>query len=229
MKRRIFHQRRAAPMAMILAATIVTACAGVFVWSRADNSEARVGSNQSSSMTTAGTPVLSVVPDLDEPDSPSGGGADEVIAVAVGYLRSAELVPELDPAEIAELQASFATAAATDRLATSARQAADRMQTLAGVGEWELLITPLEARAFTNGDTWVVDIWYVAVTHRHGESVTASWRTVTYDLAWERDAWRIANLESADGPTPATASRANTTTIDGFENATIGFSTTGLR
>jgi hypothetical protein len=58
--------------------------------------------------------------------------------------------------------------------------------------------------AFTK-DSARVELWTITVFGKPGvgNGIAPVFKTSTYDLAWERNAWRLAGLpESNDGPTP---------------------------
>lgn len=60
-----------------------------------------------------------------------------------------------------------------------------------------------------------VRVWSVVVAGAHGRgSPRQLWRTVSIDLVWEDDDWRIDEWSSTAGPTPALATGAPVATLD---------------
>lgn len=178
-------------------------------------------------------PPLMIVPDRTPTPTPAAGPDPATTAVgtpleaALRFVSTGERLPDLSPDEAAALQASLATDAAAT---TMAQQARERVAEIIELAEevWELRIVPVEARVIETKNRAKVSIWYVAITHRHDRSVTSTWRTVTYELVWERQAWRIDSMVSETGPTPGATRHDPPTTIDDFENRTVGFSGAGI-
>ncbi len=53
-----------------------------------------------------------------------------------------------------------------------------------------------------SSDAIEVVVWRVGVIAIAGRGAAQSWATVTYELVWERDAWRILTEASVPGPVP---------------------------
>ncbi len=75
---------------------------------------------------------------------------------------------------------------------------------------------PLRARVVTAGrDHSVVDVWSVLVVGVPGHGAPRQvWRTVTVELIWERDDWRIDGWDTDAGPTPALAAQAEVSAVE---------------
>jgi len=75
---------------------------------------------------------------------------------------------------------------------------------------------PLRARTVSAGDrSAVVEVWSVLVVGVPGVGAPRQvWRTVTVELVWEREDWRIDGWDAAGGPTPALASAAEVSSVD---------------
>jgi hypothetical protein len=114
----------------------------------------------------------------------------------------------------------------------SAQQLADLLQQVGtdGLTPSELLWSelPLTARVVRAGATRAqVQVWSVVVLGAPGVGVPhQAWRTVTVDLAWERDDWKVDGWSSTPGPTPVltdgadAASLEDLTTVTGWPRAT---------
>jgi hypothetical protein len=54
-----------------------------------------------------------------------------------------------------------------------------------------------------DGNEATVEIWGTAVFFAEGRhALSDQWSTVTADLRWERDDWRLLSTQSDEGPTP---------------------------
>jgi hypothetical protein len=68
-----------------------------------------------------------------------------------------------------------------------------------------------------------VAIWYLGVvTVDHG-TTSSFFRTATYVLVWEHDAWRMSSLDSTPGPTPTPAKAAWMDSAEQLTGALDGF------
>ena len=47
-----------------------------------------------------------------------------------------------------------------------------------------------------------VEVWFVRVVAPPGRPVYAEWRLATLDLQWQRDGWRLDQMDEAPGPRP---------------------------
>ena len=112
----------------------------------------------------------------------------------------------------ADLIRSIASTAFAPRLAAiSSTQLAGMTAELGAVDVsaadivWEEL--PLRSRIISaDAERAIVDVWSVLVIGVAGMGAPRQlWRTVTVDLLWERDDWRIDGWATVPGPTPALA------------------------
>lgn len=120
-----------------------------------------------------------------------------------------------------DLIESIASSAYADELAAlSSRQLEDLSIELgqAGVAPSQLVWSeiPLRARTVAAEDrSAVVEVWSVLVIGVPGVGAPRQvWRTVTVELVWERDDWRIDGWDASAGPTPALASAAEVSSVD---------------
>ena len=145
-----------------------------------------------------------------------GARAAAVAAVSVtGEIATAGFITRDDLIE------SIASSAyASELAALSSRQLEELSIELgeAGVAPSQLVWSesPLRARTVSADDrSAVVDVWSVLVVGVPGVGAPRQvWRTVTIELVWERDDWRIDRWAAAAGPTPALASAAAVSTVE---------------
>jgi hypothetical protein len=150
------------------------------------------------------------------PHTPSGAAA-----AAVGYVRASGLVAKAGPLRRRDVIASFATAAFTPTLVEDSGRELDGL--LYSLGERGLVPDDLVWSEFpltTVEDAVSVDhvqvrVWSVLVVGVAGGSVARQvWRTSTISLRWEDDDWKVDAWDSAAGPTPASASEAEVSSVD---------------
>lgn len=73
-----------------------------------------------------------------------------------------------------------------------------------------------------------VSVWTVSVLSASGIAVPqADWMTVTLDLVWERDAWRLHGSRETPGPTPQLGGRDTAWEPVPFDEALEGFQRVG--
>ena len=87
-----------------------------------------------------------------------------------------------------------------------------------GVSPSELVWSeiPLTARIVSADDhRAVVEVWAVLVVGVPGVGAPRqAWRTVTVEVAWERDDWRIDGWDTQPGPTPALAANSVVSSVE---------------
>jgi hypothetical protein len=143
-------------------------------------------------------------------------------------LELTERVTSMMPEEAAAAQASISADRVREALAAKTREEVERALAAYDLGTIHLQITPLAARRTDTPTGTAVAIWYLGVvTVDHG-TTTSFFRTATYSLVWEHDAWRMSSLDSTPGPTPAPAkdgmmdsAEQLTGALDGFTRLTI--------
>jgi hypothetical protein len=68
-----------------------------------------------------------------------------------------------------------------------------------------------------------VAVWYVGVVSVDHGPALSYFRTATYTLVWEHDAWRMSAVTSTAGPTPQPVSDRYTPSADQLAGALNGF------
>jgi hypothetical protein len=127
-------------------------------------------------------------------------GAEQV---AVDWeLRSAALIEGTDD-DLAAAQRSIAADATREAQVTDSLDALHRLRTSlpAGLLDYRVAVLAAHTTAHTTDAVQVV-IWRVGVITINGHGAAQTWATVTYELVWERNAWRILSETSTPGPVP---------------------------
>ncbi len=135
--------------------------------------------------------------DLAEPP----GELDSPEVAAVRFLELTEDVVQLAPDAGAELQRSIASEDASGRLSNEVFERLSQLQTDVPEGV-AVHLAPLSLSSVETPTGWDVSIWYVEVIVYGDQLAVEQWRTAKYSLVDENGEWRMANLESSDGPVP---------------------------
>jgi hypothetical protein len=180
------------------------------------------------------------VPQVDHPGATPLGPAEVVDGIPHGWrhdsegARAAAVAAVSVTGEIAtagfitrdDLIESMASSAYAPELAAlSSRQLEELSVELgeAGAAPSQLVWSEIPLRARTvsaDARSAYVDVWSVLVIGVAGVGAPRQvWRTVTVEVVWERDDWRIDGWATAAGPTPALASAAEVATVD--DTATV--------
>lgn len=124
-------------------------------------------------------------------------------AAAVRITRLAAQPVRLAEGDAVALQASVATNAGLPVLAERLRDGLQALDELGDRSRMTFWTAPIAARLERYDTTGArVSVWYVGVLDVPGLRSAEQWRTVTYDLTWERGGWREAAEHAVDGPTP---------------------------
>jgi hypothetical protein len=194
-----------------------------------------------------GAPSLDSVPADDRPEplpgSPSssvglvderagavGGlsrGEDGAVAAAIAYATASQRWLYLTDDEITAAVTEIATPVAARRLAgdvvSEIRTARDQLGASPSRVWW--LVRPLAWRLdHHSGDETRVAVWVVTVLSAAGVAAPQTeWMTVTIDLAWVDDNWRVDAVHDAPGPTPMTGPRDQPWDAEPFDDTLAGF------
>jgi hypothetical protein len=182
-------------------------------------------STTTDAVTTRAVTTNEVTPSAPSPRATSAqaSGDDDPVGAAVGFLELTERVTSMTPDEAADAQASISADGAREALASKTRDEVERTVAAYEPGTIHLQITPLAARRTDSATGTTVAIWYLGVvTVDHGMT-TAYFRTATYSLVWEHDAWRMTSLDSTPGPTPTPTKDAWMDTAEQLAGALDGF------
>lgn len=139
-------------------------------------------------------------------------GAEHAAVAAVGATGPIAKAGFITRADLIRLIAS--TAFGPKLAAISSTQLAEMTAELGAADvsatgiAWEEL--PLRSQVVTaDTERAIVEVWSVLVIGVVGKGAPRQlWRTVTVDLVWERDDWRIDSWTAVPGPTPALAPMA---------------------
>lgn len=150
--------------------------------------------------------------------------ADGAKVAAIAYLRLSERVVGMDDAAAADAQRAVATSSAADGLVTETLAKLAVLRRAYPGAPVILRVAPLAIRVTVDGpDRATTEIWHVDVVSPPGGTAYEQWRTTRYELAWERDAWRVASETALDGPRPLSAALPAPVTANALEAALAGF------
>lgn len=173
-------------------------------------------------------------PPFAEPDGaplPPGRSPAAAVRAADAWVRSGRSLLATDPLTAEKTVRAMTTAAHGDSLVderlTTLRQLREALA--GGTGEVILHEAVLAFKVRTaDADRARVDLWNVTVLARDGIAPPqSSWAISTVDLAWEREAWRIADVRVSAGPAPILADGAVPATAAQLEEALDGFAPSG--
>ena len=142
------------------------------------------------------------------------------------FLELTERVVDMTPEEAADAQRAISTARSAERLAADVERKLRAIQAQVPEGV-AVHVAPVAVRSTRLGDGWSVAIWYVQVAVYGGELAAEQWTTATYSMVWEAGNWRMDDLVSAPGPTPARSS-TTATPVGELLAALQGFSDEGV-
>jgi len=165
-----------------------------------------------------------------------GGGGfarDEAGAAeaALAYTAAAQRWLYLSEDQVAEAVAQIAAPRSADALVAQVveetRPTRDELAQAQGPVWW--WVHPLAWRVETYSDSRAsVAVWTLSVLSAAGVAVPQSeWMTVTVDLEWVEDDWRVAAMRDRPGPTPMTGPRDEPWDAVRFADALDGFSRLG--
>lgn len=179
------------------------------------------------------------VPAVAPVERPRGGGEgaessamparDETgaVAAAVGYTAAPQGWLYLTDYEITAAVAEIATPEAARSLAAETveeiRIAREELASSSGRVWW--LVHPLAWRVESySDDSASVAVWTVTLLAATGVAVPqTAWMTVTVDLAWVDDGWRVDAVRDRPGPTPMTGPQDDPWDAQPFDDALEGF------
>ncbi|MGD9749445.1 MAG: hypothetical protein AB7W59_00455 [Acidimicrobiia bacterium] len=162
-------------------------------------------------------------------DSDVEGSATESGArrASLRFLELTERVVDMTPEEAADAQRAISTARSAERLAADVETKLRAIQAQVPEGV-AVHVAPVAVRSTRLGDGWSVAIWYVQVAVYGGELATEQWTTATYSMVREAGSWRMDDLVSAPGPTPARSATTTATPVADLLSALEGFSDEGV-
>lgn len=174
-------------------------------------------------------PITTAAPSVGRSLAGQPARPDETGAVdaTVMYMAASQRWIYLTDDEVRSAVAEIATPGAGDRLAS---EVVEEVRTAReGLGEspgrvwW--LVHPLAWRveSYDSGEATVA-VWAVTVLSASEVAVPQSaWMTVTVDLDWVGDAWRVDAVRDRPGPTPMTGPRDEPWDSLAFDDALDGF------
>ena len=170
------------------------------------------------------------------------GPSGAVAGMPVGYAHSrdgaraaalsfASVVPQralyLSRDQVTDAVRGLAADGARDALTAQVLADFDRAQPLLAASDtvtwWAVASLAVHVDAYTP-DRARVSVWVTHVLSKQGVAAPqSSWATVTVELVWERDDWRIWSQTTAPGPTPALDASDVPATAAGLDQRLAGF------
>jgi hypothetical protein len=185
--------------------------------------------SRSGSAPVVGPPVRPVGPTAEQAGVPVGFAPTEegAVGAALAYASASQRWLYFDDAEITAAVAVLATPAAVEGLTAEvvSEIALARDQLAASSGRVWWLVRPMATRVeFFTATVARVSVWTVTVLSATGVAVPqAEWLTVTVDLKWLDDDWRVDGVRSTPGPTPILSPKDEPWTADRFDEGLDGF------
>ena len=155
-----------------------------------------------------------------------GNDATGALDAAVRFLEATEEVVNMSPADAAGTQRSISSMAEADRLSSEVEQQMRDLLAAAPSGI-EVWVAPIESRVVEIPTGFEASIWYAEIVAVGDRSVTVSFKTITYDLVWENQSWKMAGSTAIAGPTPAPSADVATppleliSVLQGFDDAAL--------
>jgi hypothetical protein len=205
-----------------LAAFLSVFVVGVLMFARFDRSSSRhsrpaVTSSEGTPHVESGSARQAAVP--------SGFSHDAVgaKAAAVAYAQYPAVVVGLSVDQAADAQAVVSSDAARDGLVTQTRTELAQLYAAAPPETLSYRVGVLAVSVSMSGaDSARTSVWQVGVLTAPAGSIYAEWATVTQELVWEHDDWRIAGEHAEPGPTPTLDPRASPTAPTDLATQLVG-------
>jgi len=129
----------------------------------------------------------------------------------------------MTPDDAAAAQATISAEAARAELVARTRAEVERTIAAYGSKAMHVRVVPLATRRTDGLAGPTVAVWYVGVVSVDHGPALSYFRTATYTLVWEHDAWRMTSLDSMPGPTPTPAKDAWMDSAEQLTGALDGF------
>lgn len=220
---------------LIVGAVAIVGLAGVIVLSRGGGGEQASTASAPSAVTDISAPRLVRLgattpgPTSERDGMPAGFAQSEAgaTAAAMAFASAPQRWMYLDDAGVERAVRAIATTSAAPRLAADvvAEVGAAREGLVAAAGPVWWLVRPLATNVeAVRADYARVAVWIVTVLSAADVAMPQSeWRTVTLELRWEADDWRVDSITDAPGPTPMAGPRDRTWAPEPFAESLQGF------
>lgn len=150
------------------------------------------------------------------------------VSAALHFLVASEAVLAMDESAAVAAQRAMATNAAADPLAARLRSQLAAFHDGFGPGPVGYRVAPVADRVTAaDAEDVAVDVWYVAVIEPPDRPAYEDWRTMRYQLVWERGDWREAAEHDDPGPRPAALSPAGAVSPADWAAGLAGFRSVG--
>ena len=139
------------------------------------------------------------------------------------YLGDEQLIPAAEA-----VIAPDALGRLVEPLVDDVRLLRDELQETTGVAWY--VVSPLATRLDSfSEERAVVSVWIVRILSADGVAVPQSgWRTLTFELSWDTDDWRVADVTETEGPTPQLEAGAQPWAAAYLDETLAGFTRVGV-
>jgi hypothetical protein len=169
----------------------------------------------------------------DAVDTTGGFARDEqgALAAAISYTAASQRWLYLSDDEVVDAVAAIATPDSSERLASEVveqtRTAREELAESPGRVWWVVHPLAWRVESYSEDDARVA-VWTVTVLSAAGVALPQSeWLTVTLDLEWIGDDWRVRAVSDRPGPTPMTGPSDEPWDSERFDDALDGFARRG--
>lgn len=170
-------------------------------------------------------PVLSGGGDANS-DAPDGDDLASIRRFVIALTERAERQVPLSVADAVVLERAMASEAGADELGAKVERDLEALSEAGNRAAMTYWVAPLAMRVAERlAERATVEVWQVGALEIAGVRVTQHWATVTYELVWERDAWRLDAERSSDGPQPQTLAGTSPESPSSFGVRIAGFET----
>ena len=177
--------------------------------------------------TTVAPRLVQVAESASSPGRSEDGARDAAIEVVAASQRWLYL----DDADVERSVRAIATSASADRLAAEVRGevAAAREGLASAAGPIWWIVRPLATNVEAHRSDYArVAVWVVSVLSAADVAMPQSeWRTLTLELRWVDDEWRVDGITDVAGPTPMVGPRDRPWAPEELDDALAGFVRTG--
>lgn len=151
-------------------------------------------------------------------------------AAAVGFARYSETAVGAPEATVLAAEAVMAADASRARLLADATAKLRALYAVHPADRLTYRLAVLATRTtIHSADAVRVELWQLSVLTAPGIPTRQDWSTVTYELVWERNDWRVLTEAELPGPYPATWPQAMPSSAGELEARLTGFTTRAQR
>ncbi len=145
-------------------------------------------------------------PTVRVPPADDGPTRRSARAFAVDLVRHGQTILDQTPTERAATLRSLAADEVADEFVAQQSGVFDELDAIArrgtGALTWHVSVLATRVEAFTRNRARVA-LWRVGILSIEGlVAPLAEWATITYELVWQHQGWRVWSEDHREGPTP---------------------------